>query len=493
MSTVIDKLIIELGLDPSGFTKGQKQAAKALVEQEKQVKNSADNMGKAITKAARQFALAFLGFSTAAGMVKVLSGLDRMTRQLGFIAKNTNTSETELRNWANAAEVAGGSFDGLLQTVQKVNKEQYDFLQTGQNSWQGYVNALEAATGKHIAFYDVMADGSKKARNTLDLIEDISEALGTIEKTQGRAAANNLGLNMGIDQGTLNFLLMSKRDRGQLLSDQRNSQYQIKPKDSANADALERRFTMLKQQGESLLLELLSKLRPSLEKLATNLEEWMKSIDLNKLGQRIDALITVLSAVAEHLGGAFDKAGTFIGEGTAKVVEYFHKKLHPEDRSQADKLNDAIEARNGNGSFTGFDYKTGGELIDSLGLTNESQIAAMLTKIEKITRKPYDAELTEDDRRALHNADLFNSDVTPIAPRAGARNPAAMKSAQGAGARNRAANAPPIAANMGTSTSVQIDNINIHTSAQNAPSIANNIADHLRRRLLVAQADTGLA
>jgi hypothetical protein len=132
MSTVIDSLIVTLGLDPKQFTKGQKDAAKAMTDTEKTVKHSAQEMTKALKEVALEFVGLFLVVRGIHDVVSFFEELNSKTRQLGIDARNIGTSAAELRDWQNAAEMAGGSAEGVTKTMLGLSQAKSDG--TGQPS-----------------------------------------------------------------------------------------------------------------------------------------------------------------------------------------------------------------------------------------------------------------------------------------------------------------------------------------------------------------------
>jgi len=485
MATVIDELIVTLGLDPSNFTKGQKAAALALTKTEKDTTKAADNMGKAVTFAARQFAIAFLGFESAKGLVNTLARLNEMTRQLGFMGKNTNNSETELRNWANAADVAGASGKSLLATIQKIQAEQFAFRLGQPTEFYAIARRLGVS---------LVDPNTRKDRSQTDVLLDLSRKFADLTRTQGRPTANALGLKMGIDQDTMNFLLQGPARIGALLNEQRRSQFQVTPKQSQDAQALDSEFTRLKQHGEGALLAILSALRPSLEKLIEKLNSWLSNLDMNaikvgfdKLVQGISDLVTVLGPIARWMA---KQAGSALGA----AADVLRDKALGETLMQSDprlaKLLGRLDMhsekydRATNSTVRSFDYKTAKEVIDAAGLSGNDQASMQLYDlIYRATGKSETQQLSEADRKKVKQA--LEEWVTS----AGKSSPLATTGALSTVQADRMASN----SNRSTSSQTQIDSITINTAATDANNIAGSMRRAIERKLVVAQADGGLA
>ncbi len=74
-STVIDSLVVLLGLDASNYKKGRETAEKETSETARKAKESADQITKSLTEVGRTIAGLFLGFETATGFAKWLGAL----------------------------------------------------------------------------------------------------------------------------------------------------------------------------------------------------------------------------------------------------------------------------------------------------------------------------------------------------------------------------------------------------------------------------------
>jgi len=132
--TVIDQLIVKLGLDPRDFTRGEKAAAAETVKLEKQVEKSGQNMGASFVGLTRKV----LGVATAALAIKkgleIISDLSSGLRQLGIDSQALGISASELRNFGNVAEMMGGKAEDVTKTVGGLTKAVYDLAYNGQIS-----------------------------------------------------------------------------------------------------------------------------------------------------------------------------------------------------------------------------------------------------------------------------------------------------------------------------------------------------------------------
>lgn len=107
-STVLEELIVTLGLDTSQFTAGQKKAAQALLDTQRAVTSSTDAMGKTLTRFTGQLTAFFLGFEGLKGVIDLVKSTAEEFKQLGITAEIMGTSLREVRTLEEFSELAGG-------------------------------------------------------------------------------------------------------------------------------------------------------------------------------------------------------------------------------------------------------------------------------------------------------------------------------------------------------------------------------------------------
>jgi len=126
--TVIDSLVVELGLDPSKFTKGQQQALDSAKKLEEQVNVSGKNveedsvrMGNALGGIKRQALELFAVFTGGQGAVNFVRGLTQANAQLGRLERNIGVSASTISAWQGAARIFGGSAEGMASSFQTIS------------------------------------------------------------------------------------------------------------------------------------------------------------------------------------------------------------------------------------------------------------------------------------------------------------------------------------------------------------------------------------
>lgn len=199
-ATVIDQLIVKLGLDPKDFDKGRKRAAAEVVSLEKDVKKSSAGMSASIVG----FTGKILGIATAAIAVKktigFVSELSTTVRQLGIDSRNFNIAAAEMKNFQNIGEMFGGKGEEVTRTIGGITKAVYDLAYNGQIS-----DSLIMLGRLGVKFQDTTG----KARSFRDIVLD------TEAKVQGRMKggslsrdnANQMLLQAGFDPGLAQAIL----------------------------------------------------------------------------------------------------------------------------------------------------------------------------------------------------------------------------------------------------------------------------------------------
>lgn len=271
MATIIDSLLVKLGLDSSEFNAGKTKVDKGL----KETGSEADKTGAKFKKTGKDGADGFTNVAASAAKFLALIGgtmvVKRFIEQtvessaaLDRLSKNLQESVSTVSSWSNSAELAGGSAEGLQGTLDMLSKAQTELQLTGQSALIPYFSALGVS----------IADTSGKARSGADILLDLSDRFGKMDRT----TANNMGRMMGIDQGTMNLLLKGRSEVELLVK--RQKEYSAVTKQQAEESSrLKLAMTESRQSFEAFGRQLLSAATPAIEgffKLLSDLGTWMR-------------------------------------------------------------------------------------------------------------------------------------------------------------------------------------------------------------------------
>ncbi len=290
MPTIIDSLLVTLGFESSGLDKGTTNAKKKI----KETGDEADKTGKKLEQAGKDGAdgfnelaasatkfLAVLGGATA--LTRFIENTIEATTQLSRFSRNLGDSASNVNAWSNATELAGGSAGDLQATMSMLSRAQTELEITGSSSMVPYLSALGVAFGKDIT----------PAQQLLELSERFSH--------MDRTKANNLGLTMGINQGTMNLLLKS-RPEVELMIKRQKELNDLNDKQTEVADRLSKAFTASMQSFRTFGRELMVAVAPALEKalsLFSALGDWMRD---NK--EFVEIFLTILAVGLGAIGAA---------------------------------------------------------------------------------------------------------------------------------------------------------------------------------------------
>lgn len=225
MATVIDELLITLGLDSRQF-KTQAQQTQATINQ---VGTSAVSQSKQLEEGLRKHQEATVGrlkqveqvghqtyqqfnrlrlevmalFSTLAtgyGIQKFIKDMTSSEASVGRLSKAIgNISTEDLAAFEQAAERMGGNADATGQSILGLSQEIEKLSVTGDSAIRPFLNAM------HVNIADPITG---RLRDMRDILGDIGKWMST---HQG-ADANFMGRSLGFDQGLINLLSSGKVD-----------------------------------------------------------------------------------------------------------------------------------------------------------------------------------------------------------------------------------------------------------------------------------------
>lgn len=243
MATIIDSLVIELGLDPSKFTQGQKEAIDALRKMQEETEKSAkkikggfadiDNILSKVTTSMLKFGAAALG---ARGIAELVTNLTRMNTEIGRSAELIGTSSEELSKWEGIAARAGGSAQEMRETFGTITRNISQVNVTGPNT--DFFQWLRKLGVNYRQFIDQKG----QVNNMTGLLEAISGGMQTLPPGERQLASQALGL------GTQNTLLFGQGPQQiqQMLEDQKRINV-VTEQQTENARKLNSQWEELKQ------------------------------------------------------------------------------------------------------------------------------------------------------------------------------------------------------------------------------------------------------
>ena len=469
-ATVIDQLVVELGLDPKSF------------------KKTADSIGSSIVRLTSEFVGLFLVVRSVQDIVHFFADLNEQTRQLGIDSRNLGTSAAELRDWGNIAEMAGGNADDATKSITQLQTAIF-------NAQQGFGWSEQLTTFGRLGI-DAIDRVTNKARDFKDILFDTAAALQNFSKPERFQWAQKLGLQGGIANAVVEGPQAMERYWQQQLKI-----HQVTDADTNAAIRLAQAWDLLKDKMRALATQILTSVSPAIQKLFASFSQFLERHKgdiagaIDKMaewaqgpgpGKIIDALVAIGDA-AVSLAHAINDVADFIEHPfTAKTASASDVTAaqdtsgsHPWDTALGQIRTHALENK----------YQLPFHILEKLppgGPSPEVEAQALQKIHAMVGGDAADPDWTKtlaEYRRRMKFTDA-------IKPNPGAlrSTPKAAPSPAAAGSLNRSgANGTPVASN-----TVQIDHISVNTAATDAHGIAADMNRAVQRKFNVAQADNGM-
>lgn len=505
-ATVIDQLIVKLGLDPKDFNKGQKEAAAAIVSTENTVRKSSESMGRSVMG----FTGKLLGVATAAVAVKkaatYVSDLSTRVRDLGNNAKAFGLVASEFRNFQNIGEMMGGKPEEVTRSIGNLSKAVYDLAYNGQISdsliMLGRLGVqFQDTAGKARPFRDIVLDTEQQIQRLLKT--------GTSYENAGHMLAQagfDPGLSRAILEGTVGAQLAQQEARRQVSGDTVKAatdwEKSATNRDQAIAAATLRTLPTAAKGGIAA------------NDLIANAAEGASDL--------------TLQGGAEAIGEALSKGAEAVKEGATKLVDSLgdlgdklRASIYPTGRGHYEQtIQDAARKHGVDPEMLAGVLATESNFDPSaVSPAGAKGIAQLMPKYfpnagknphEDIDtaagylREQFDSfkrDGMSDDDAYWHALQSYNAGQSRVrkSMQAGGK-PLAQETLDYPGKVLSYASAGPSPGAQGavsaggntSSTEVNIGKVDVYTQATDADGIAKDFAGATRRKVLAAQADTGM-
>ncbi|HCQ8110423.1 TPA: lytic transglycosylase domain-containing protein [Klebsiella quasipneumoniae subsp. similipneumoniae] len=312
-ATVIDALLVTLGLDTSDFRKGQKDVSDDLKKQREDAKKTAKEMAEQGKKAAAFFGsiktelLALTGVTvTAGGLMSFVKSTTSGLMDLSIQSKALGLSARELDGWSKSAEAAGSSAEKISASLQGFQGAiQGARVGDYSSSIFGGLAQLNALTGQN---FDVWGqDASSLAKTSLDALRKISDP----------NLRRQIGLSLGFDDA-----ILQRNQEGQFLPDvdRLTKSSGITDASTKGAKEFTAAWAELNQSLETTKNQFYTFLIPYVRDfnvVLRDLSNWMKSHP-EEMKQKVDAFFGAIESGAKMA----DKAAQAVGgwENAIKII-----------------------------------------------------------------------------------------------------------------------------------------------------------------------------
>ncbi|HCR2010182.1 TPA: transglycosylase SLT domain-containing protein [Enterobacter asburiae] len=270
-ASVIDALVITLGLDTSGYDKGRKDVTEGMKKSRENAETTAKFMESQGKKASSFFSsiknelLALAGVSlSAAGLTSFVKSTTSGLMNLSIQSKALGISAKQLDGWSKSAEAAGSSAEKITGT-----------LNTFQNAIQSYRSGdASSPIFKALALLssDTGVTFDPPKMNSDEMLRSVSQAL---QKERSGDRARYLAQQLGIDDATLQSIRS-----GQFVSNANKftAQSGVSNSDIENAKRFNVEWTILQQKLEKVGYYIFNSLSPYIDtftKYLMELADWV--------------------------------------------------------------------------------------------------------------------------------------------------------------------------------------------------------------------------
>ncbi len=328
MATIIDSLLITMGMDTTAYRKGQREVedgARKVNEAERLRGKESAAASKAMAegfRGARNELMSLVGIALGAtGIKNFFAGMVKDQASLGRFAKDLNMSARELDAWGAAAEQVGGTADGMRSSMQSILGG-FEAYSLGENS--PVVQAFRALQVN-------IADSSGKIRPMKDLLLDVAAAL---QKMPAQDQIR-IGGMLGLDRGTLDLLRQGSAQVGDIVAQMEKASGVTEESTRAAAKS-QAQWASFNRELKGVGQTIFSALIPSMDGANGQLRQFSGWINDHKdeIGQFVGMLASGFTAVGRAIGEAFGwfyklgeklsgtSIGNKLGETIAKVLAY---------------------------------------------------------------------------------------------------------------------------------------------------------------------------
>lgn len=320
MATVVDSLIVTLGLDPTNFSKGSKEAASQMLK----TKEAATVSGKAIEASARgaanflsqlrgQVLLLFAAFTAGKGVKAFTQDLIQTSAAIGRLSVFLGTSTNELSKWQNIGVATGGSAQSIAGSINSLNQSLQQLSLTGESSVLPYLRALQAfAPNVNLSLTGM----NGQIRTAVDLLPDLHRAFQGMDAARAMA----IGHGMQLSDDLINILIQSDKVFNKFMADQK--QWGTVTKEQADAaQRLQYNMHGVFQSFETLGRMLLTMVEPYLNKMLLKLQDIF--VYLQKNPEELKKWAAIVAAGLLAISFAFSPILTTIAVASAALLAFY--------------------------------------------------------------------------------------------------------------------------------------------------------------------------
>lgn len=287
MATVIDALVMTMGLDASDFNKNKdlvKKGGRELTEesrrQAKQIEDGFKKVISGVNEFKKVMTSAFVAVAGTSGLKDLVTDVIQVEAALGRLSSHTGQTTQELHALGNIVEQIGGKADETGQSASRLAQEITGIFYKGESG-----PMTDFLSMMNIQF----ADAQGKARDLSAIYLDLASKYdsGKFSKEQ----FFSLTTNAGFGAGEVDAIMKGRVELQKMIETQQKNSL-ITQKQAETARELMRSFTELKQNVASTSREFVDFVAPYLHEFLGTLKEVFGWLEENE-----DFVVGALAAI----------------------------------------------------------------------------------------------------------------------------------------------------------------------------------------------------
>lgn len=266
MATIIDALVMTLGLDASDYQKNSQKVKKenqSFTEEQKKQLDKVEKQAKQALSAISNVQKGILGLFTAVagatGVGQFLTQVNQAEAALGRLSSHTGQSTEELHKWSNMAAIVGGSAEDMQAGVSNLQQQLTDLKYKGE---MGSTVTFLAQMGVAVA------DTNGEMRKQSDIMLDLSDRAKNMKKED----FYNLASSSGMTDSQIDLIMKGRTELEKMMIAQEENALVTKEQ-AEEARKLQAEWEMMKQSMFSAGVRILHDLMPIIQLIAEGLRE----------------------------------------------------------------------------------------------------------------------------------------------------------------------------------------------------------------------------
>lgn len=342
MAVVVDEFVVKLGLDPTQFSKGQRDAVDSFKKTQEQAKSAAQGMEADGKQAARFYSNIK---SEALSLIAVLVG----AKDIAGFMKSTVTDLSAVGRLATVMGVPTQNLQAIAMAVQRIGGDG----KAAQQSLLGLTQTLEGwKLGQRPGQSFLQAFGFIGGNVSDDPLKILQKFADFADRTKNKQLVERVGTNLGLNQDLINEAIQGRKTFDADIADSFKNGIPTDA-DIKKVQALQKAWFDLAQQFRYIGTELVTDVADPLTGLLTAITTFAhNSPGVTKALLAFAAAVTAvktlgtLAGIGRFLGGAAPAAETAAGgpvlatAGAGAGLIWLGIKASPEEDDG--KINDKI-------------------------------------------------------------------------------------------------------------------------------------------------------